>query len=81
MASNNIGACRLNACSYLEVTIPSSKILNTNQITRVVKLEIDGKELKADLYLFYMKYFDVTLTFRNGQVGVTIRYFENEVIF
>ncbi|XP_022883225.1 uncharacterized protein LOC111399977 [Olea europaea var. sylvestris] len=47
--------------SVLEIFIPSGRIMNTNQIGRAVKLEMNGKELKVDLYLLDIKDFDVIL--------------------
>lgn len=35
--------------SVLKVTIPPSRILNINQITSLVKLEMDGKETRKTL--------------------------------
>lgn len=56
--------------------------MNTNQIVRAVKLEMNGKELKADLYLLDMKDFDVILGMDwLGSNHATIRCFEKEVIF
>ncbi|XP_022897447.1 uncharacterized protein LOC111411117 [Olea europaea var. sylvestris] len=68
--------------SLLEISIPSGRIMNTNQIAKAVKLEMNGKELKADLYLLDMKDFDVILGMDwSGSNHATIRCFEKEVIF
>ncbi|KAL2541612.1 Pepsin-retropepsin like protein [Abeliophyllum distichum] len=45
----------------LDVSIPSGEIISTNQIVKDIKLEIEGRILKEDLYLLGMKDFDVIL--------------------
>ncbi|XP_022889247.1 uncharacterized protein LOC111404713 [Olea europaea var. sylvestris] len=45
--------------SVLEISIPSGRILNTNQISWAVKLVMEEKEFVADLHLPNMKDFDV----------------------
>ncbi|XP_022880538.1 uncharacterized protein LOC111397790 [Olea europaea var. sylvestris] len=68
--------------SVLEVTIPSVRTLNTNRIVRAIKLKMDGRELKVDLYILDMKDFDVILGMDwLWSNHATIRCFENEVIF
>ncbi|XP_022871480.1 uncharacterized protein LOC111390648 [Olea europaea var. sylvestris] len=66
----------------LEVSIPSGKTLCTNQMTKSMKLEIDGKILEANLYLLEMKDFDVILGMDwLGLNHETIRCHEKEVQF
>ncbi|XP_022867792.1 uncharacterized protein LOC111387468 [Olea europaea var. sylvestris] len=68
--------------SVLEISIPSGRILNTNQIARAVKLVMEGKEFVADLHLLDMKDFDVILGMDwLGSNHATIRCFEREVVF
>ncbi|XP_022883898.1 uncharacterized protein LOC111400744 [Olea europaea var. sylvestris] len=59
VARSNFACVRMN--NELEISIPSGKTLYTNQMTKSMKLEIDGKILEADLYLLEMKDFDVIL--------------------
>ncbi|XP_022865430.1 uncharacterized protein LOC111385281, partial [Olea europaea var. sylvestris] len=67
--------------SVLEISIPSGRILNTNQIARAVKLVMEGKEFVADLHLLDMKDFDVILGMDwLGSNHATIRCFEKEVV-
>lgn len=58
----------------LEVTIPLGRILNTNKIVRALKLEMNGNELKTDIYFQNIKDFDVIL----GRIGwgAPIRLFD-----
>ncbi|XP_022893866.1 uncharacterized protein LOC111408328 [Olea europaea var. sylvestris] len=80
VARSNFACARMD--NELEVSIPSGKTLCTNQMTKSIKLEIDGKILEADLYLLEMKDFDVILGMDwLGLNHVTIRCHEKEVQF
>ncbi|XP_022868589.1 uncharacterized protein LOC111388143 [Olea europaea var. sylvestris] len=77
---SNFASVRTN--NELEASIPLGKTLCTNQMTKSMKLEIDGKILEADLYLLEMKDFDVILGMDwLGFNHATIRCHEKEVQF
>ncbi|XP_022854046.1 uncharacterized protein LOC111375453 [Olea europaea var. sylvestris] len=80
VARSNYACVRTD--NELEVSIPSGKTLCTNQMTKSMKLEIEGKILEADLYLLEMKDFDVILGMDwLGLNHATIRCHEKEVQF
>ncbi|XP_022870423.1 uncharacterized protein LOC111389709 [Olea europaea var. sylvestris] len=68
--------------NILEVSTPSGEVINTNQMVKDVKLEIEGKVLKAYLYLLRMKDFDVILGMDwLGRNYATILCHKKEVLF
>ncbi|XP_022874111.1 uncharacterized protein LOC111392932 [Olea europaea var. sylvestris] len=80
VARSNFASVRTN--NELEVSILSGKTLCTNQMTKSMKLEIDGKILEVDLYLLEMKDFDVILGMDwLGLNHASIRCHEKEVLF
>ncbi|XP_022891954.1 uncharacterized protein LOC111406814 [Olea europaea var. sylvestris] len=68
--------------NILEVSTPSEEVINTDQMVKSVKLEIEGKVLKVDLYILGMKDFDVILGMDwLGRNYITIICHKNEVLF
>lgn len=62
------------ACLPLEVSIPSGKVLNTNNIVKVAKIEIDDRPLEIELYVLNIRNF-------NAKNHATIHCFGKEVVF
>ncbi|XP_022861865.1 uncharacterized protein LOC111382191 [Olea europaea var. sylvestris] len=58
---DKIGSKCVETNNILEVSTPSGEVINTDQMIKGVKLEIEGKVLKADLYILGMNDFDVIL--------------------
>ncbi|XP_022860578.1 uncharacterized protein LOC111381088, partial [Olea europaea var. sylvestris] len=80
VARSNFACVRTN--NELEVSIPLGKTLCTYQMTKSMKLEIDGKILEADLYLLETNDFDAILGMDwLGLNHATIRCHEKEVRF
>ncbi|XP_022855735.1 uncharacterized protein LOC111376953 [Olea europaea var. sylvestris] len=80
VARSNFACVKTN--NELEASIPSGRTLCTNQMTKSMKLGIDGKILEADLYLLEMKDFNVILGIDwLGLNHATIRCHEKEVLF
>ncbi|XP_022858604.1 uncharacterized protein LOC111379464 [Olea europaea var. sylvestris] len=79
---DKIGSKCVETNNILEVSTPSGEVVNTNQMVKDVKLEIEGKVLKADLYILGMKDFDVILGMDwLGRNYATIVCHKNEVLF
>ncbi|XP_022866463.1 uncharacterized protein LOC111386240 [Olea europaea var. sylvestris] len=80
--NTDIGREFVKMNNILEVNTPSGEVVNTNQMVKDVKLEIEGKVLKADLYLLRMKDFDVILGMDwLGRNYSTILCHKKEVLF
>ncbi|XP_022852543.1 uncharacterized protein LOC111374141 [Olea europaea var. sylvestris] len=79
---DKIGNGCVKMSNILEVSLPSSEVINTNRMVKGIKLDIEGKVLKTDLYILGMKDFDVILGINwLGRNYATILCHKNEVLF
>lgn len=66
----------------LEVSIPFRNLLNTNNIIKATRIEIDGRYLEMEFYVLDMRDFDIILVMDwLSKNHATILCFEKEVVF